>query len=157
MTRAVGATPNQAEPLFSTALRDWRGAAFHEFAERPWALPKVKRLTGLRQAAVERFASACLDCGRPAEAVAMHRVEPLGLALTATAYSRRGTRVQLEASNAVFGSLAVAGILETARTQRIAAIQAAADLNDPTLAASVIGGYDVPGVGARMTQLLPPS
>ena len=49
VTRAVGATPNQAEPLFSTALRDWRGAAFHEFAERPRALPKVKRLTGLRR------------------------------------------------------------------------------------------------------------
>lgn len=117
VTRAVGATPNQAESLLSTALRECRGgAAFHEFTERPWALPAVTRLTGLRQTAVERFASACLDFGRPAEAVAMHRVEPLGLAMTATAYSRRGTRVQLEASNAVLGSLAVTGNLETART-----------------------------------------
>ncbi len=76
VTRAVGATPNQAESLLSTALRECRGAAFHEFTERPWALPAVTRLTGLRQTAVERFASACLDFGRPAEAVAMHRVEP---------------------------------------------------------------------------------
>lgn len=217
VSRAVGATPNQAESLLSTALGEWRGAAFHEFAERPWALPEVKRLTGLRQTAVERFASACLDCGQPAEAVAMleaqveenpwreegwrllamtlyqshrqgdalavlrraraqhanelgldpspalvdlegrmlrrdpglHHVEPLRLAMTATAYSRSGTRVQLEASNAVLGSLAVAGNLETARTQRIAAIQAAADLNDPALAARVIGGYDIPGIWTR--------
>lgn len=208
VARTAGATPHQAESLLSTALREWRGAAFEEFAERPWALTEVRRLTELRQTAVERFASACLGCGRPAEAVAMletqveenpwreagwrllamalyqshrqgdalavlrraraqyanelgldpspalvdleskmlrrdprlHRVEPLGLAKTATAYSNSGTRVQLEASNAVLGSLAVAGNLETVRTQRVAAIQAAAELNDPELAARVIGG-----------------
>ena len=217
VARTAGATPNQAESLLSAALREWRGAAFQEFAERPWALTEVRRLTELRQTAVERFASACLDCGQPAEVIPMleaqveenpwreegwrllamalyqshrqgdalavlrrsraqhanelgldpspalvdleskmlrrdprlHRKEPLGLAMTATAYSRSGTRVQLEASNAVLGSLAVAGNLETARTQRIAAIQAAAELNDPELAARVIGGYDIPGIWTR--------
>ena len=217
VARTAGATPNQADSLLSAALREWRGAVFQEFAERPWALTEVRRLTELRQTAVERFASACLDLGRSAEAIAMleaqveenpwreegwrllamalyqshrqgealavlrraraqhanelgldpspalvdleskmlrrdprlHRKEPLGLAMTATAYSRSGTRVQLEASNAVLGSLAVAGNLETARTQRIAAIQAAAELNDPELDARVIGGYDIPGIWTR--------
>jgi DNA-binding SARP family transcriptional activator len=75
--------------------------------------------------------------------------EPSNLALTATAYSRSGARVQLEASNAVLGSLAVAGDLQTARTQRLAAIQAALTLADPDLSARVIGGYDVPGIWTR--------
>lgn len=71
------------------------------------------------------------------------------LALTATAYSRSSARAQLEASNAVLASLAVAGDLQTARTQRIAAIQAAQELNDPALVARIVGGYDVPGIWTR--------
>ncbi|GAA2854150.1 BTAD domain-containing putative transcriptional regulator [Paenarthrobacter ilicis] len=79
----------------------------------------------------------------------LYRFETPGLAITAAAYSRSGTRVQLEASNAVLGSLAVAGNLQTARTQRLAAIQAAADLGDPELNVRIIGGYDVPGIWTR--------
>ncbi|MDI2037353.1 AfsR/SARP family transcriptional regulator [Paenarthrobacter nitroguajacolicus] len=75
--------------------------------------------------------------------------ESSDLALTATAYSRSGARVQLEAVNAVLGSLAVAGDLQTARTQRLAAIQAARTLDDPQLAARIVGGYDVPGIWTR--------
>ncbi|TVU57823.1 AfsR family transcriptional regulator [Paenarthrobacter nitroguajacolicus] len=71
------------------------------------------------------------------------------LALTATAYSRSGARAQLEASNAVLGSLAVAGDLQTARTQRLEAIRAAQELNDPELVARIVGGYDVPGIWTR--------
>ena len=75
--------------------------------------------------------------------------EPGGLALAATAYSRTGRRAQLEAANAVLGSLAVAGDVQLARTQRLAAIQAAQALDDPDLTARVIGGYDVPGIWTR--------
>ncbi|MBP2268703.1 DNA-binding SARP family transcriptional activator [Pseudarthrobacter sp. PvP004] len=214
---AVGASPEEVDSLLSTALSDWHGAAFEEFAERPWAISEVKRLTELRKTAVEHCAEARLDCGRPADAVSMleahvegnpwreegwrllalalygnrrqgdalaalrrarsqlvnelgldpspglvdlegrilrgdselYRPKTPGLAMTATAYSRGGTRVQLEASNAVLGSLAVAGNLQTVRTQRLAAIQAAADLNDPELTARIIGGYDVPGIWTR--------
>ncbi|GAA3268695.1 hypothetical protein LDO98_17990 [Paenarthrobacter aurescens] len=71
------------------------------------------------------------------------------MAATARAYSRSGTRVQLEASNAVLGSMAVAGNLQTARTERLAAIKAAAELKDPELTARVIGGYDIPGIWTR--------
>ncbi|MFW0774348.1 AfsR/SARP family transcriptional regulator [Paenarthrobacter nitroguajacolicus] len=217
VTRAVGTTPEKAEPKLSAALNEWQGAAFQEFAERPWALPEVRRLTELRQTAVEHCASARLDSGRPADAITMletqveanpwreegwrllalalyqshrqvdalavlrrartqlanelgldpgpalvdlenqilrrdpqlQRPEALTLAPTATAYSRSGTRVQLEASNAVLGSLAVAGNLQTVRTQRLAAIRAAAELNDPDLIARVIGGYDIPGIWTR--------
>lgn len=217
VTRAVGLAPEDASLQLSAALGEWKGAAFQEFAERPWALPEVRRLTKLRQTAVERCASAHLDCGRPADAVIMveaqleenpwneeawrllalalyrshrqvdalavlrrartylandlgldpghalmdlesrilrrdpglHRTDAPGLAMTARAYSQSGTRVQLEASNAVLGSMAVAGNLQTARTQRLAAIKAASELNDPGLTARIIGGYDVPGIWTR--------
>ncbi|MFJ6535118.1 BTAD domain-containing putative transcriptional regulator [Paenarthrobacter sp. NPDC091711] len=75
--------------------------------------------------------------------------EPTGLGLTAAAYSRSGTRAQLEASNAVLGSLAVTGDVKTAQTQRIATIRAAQSVDDAELTARIIGGYDIPGIWTR--------
>ncbi|WP_216660253.1 BTAD domain-containing putative transcriptional regulator [Paenarthrobacter sp. CM16] len=211
------AAPIDAESRLSTALAEWSGNAYQEFADRPWAIPEATRLSGLRQTAVERCAEARLANGRPTDAAAIlethvaanpwreegwrllalalyrsHRQadalaalrrarrqlskelgldpspvlidletqilrrdrqlnRPEGDSLTpiANAYSSSGIRARLEASNAVLGSLAVAGDLQTSRHQRIAAIEAAADLNDPQLAARIIGGYDVPGIWTR--------
>ncbi|MET4542692.1 DNA-binding SARP family transcriptional activator [Arthrobacter bambusae] len=120
MPGAVEAAPDDADSRLSAALAEWHGSPYQEFAGLPWAVPEASRLSALRQTAVERCAAARLADARP-----------------------------IEAANAVLGSLAVAGDLETARQQRLAAIEAAAGLNDPELAARVIGGYDVPGMWTR--------
>ncbi|MEV7605686.1 BTAD domain-containing putative transcriptional regulator [Paenarthrobacter sp. NPDC089322] len=75
--------------------------------------------------------------------------EPSNLAATGTALSHSGTRAQLEASNAVLGSLAVAGDPGTARSHRLTAIRSAQELGDPELLARVVGGYDIPGIWTR--------
>jgi DNA-binding SARP family transcriptional activator len=51
------------------ALRWWRGPAYAEFVEAPWARAERSRLTELRLRAVEGLASARLAAGRAAEAV----------------------------------------------------------------------------------------
>ncbi len=52
------------------ALALWRGSAFAEVADRPWALPEVARLDELRGAARERLVAAVLATGDPRGAVA---------------------------------------------------------------------------------------
>ncbi|MDT8909500.1 BTAD domain-containing putative transcriptional regulator [Amycolatopsis sp. PS_44_ISF1] len=52
------------------ALSWWRGPAYAEFADEPWARPEAARLEELRLVAVERRAAAWLDEGRAAEAAA---------------------------------------------------------------------------------------
>ncbi|MET9224276.1 BTAD domain-containing putative transcriptional regulator [Lentzea sp. NPDC003310] len=52
------------------ALALWRGPAYAEFAEFPWARAEIDRLEELRLVAVERRASAALDLGRSAGVVA---------------------------------------------------------------------------------------
>ncbi|WP_260194788.1 BTAD domain-containing putative transcriptional regulator [Actinophytocola gossypii] len=51
------------------ALDLWRGPAYGEFGDRPWARAEATRLDELRLLALERRAQALLDDGRPAEAV----------------------------------------------------------------------------------------
>ncbi|NHC43682.1 AfsR/SARP family transcriptional regulator [Motilibacter aurantiacus] len=51
------------------ALEDWRGGAYAEFAELPWAHAEAARLEELRLLAVERHAAAALALGRDAAAV----------------------------------------------------------------------------------------
>lgn len=51
------------------ALAWWRGPAYAEFADQPWARGEIARLDELRLLAVERRAAALLDLGRAAEAV----------------------------------------------------------------------------------------
>ncbi|GAB2831849.1 BTAD domain-containing putative transcriptional regulator [Actinocorallia aurea] len=69
--RAVEAVepPARLLPVLDAALELWRGPAYAEFPEAPWALPERTRLTELRLRAVERRAEALLDLGRAAEAV----------------------------------------------------------------------------------------
>ncbi|KAA9158924.1 AAA family ATPase [Amycolatopsis acidicola] len=51
------------------ALAWWRGPAYAEFADEPWARGEISRLDELRLLALERRAQALLDLGRAAEAV----------------------------------------------------------------------------------------
>ncbi|MEV0643943.1 BTAD domain-containing putative transcriptional regulator [Phytomonospora sp. NPDC050363] len=51
------------------ALGWWRGPAYGEVADRPWALAEARRLDELRLLAVERRAEAALALGAAAEAV----------------------------------------------------------------------------------------
>ncbi|MCM0640626.1 AfsR/SARP family transcriptional regulator [Cellulomonas wangsupingiae] len=208
---ARGAAPAVAVPALTGALAQWRGDAYEEFADRPWAHPERVRLAALRADLVERLADALLASGRAPEAVALldphvtahpwreegwrllatalHRADrpaealdvlrrgrrtfadDLGLdpgpALVAleqeilhrrthtwrdgglSALDRRGTRARLEASAAVLTSLAVSGDLTTVRAQRLAAVTAAEQLDDPLLSARVIGGLEAPGVWTR--------
>ncbi len=72
----------------------------------------------------------------------------------AHAYQRTvtpGSRVRLESTVSLLRDLAVTGPqgLQTARTQRLAAITAAQELGDPHLTARVIGAYDVPANWTR--------
>src|SRR5690349_10948174 len=62
---AVTGTPEQIDE----ALTWWRGPAYAEFADQPWARGEIARLDELRLLAVERRAAALLDVGRAAEAV----------------------------------------------------------------------------------------
>jgi DNA-binding SARP family transcriptional activator len=69
--RAVTATlpPENALVRLEEALGWWRGPAYAEFADEPWARAERSRLAELRLHALERRAEASLDLGRAAEAV----------------------------------------------------------------------------------------
>lgn len=54
----------------SAALAAWRGGAFQEYADMPWADLAASRLEELRLAAIERLAEAALSLGRAAQVVA---------------------------------------------------------------------------------------
>jgi DNA-binding SARP family transcriptional activator len=54
----------------SAALGSWRGAAFQEFADLPWADLEASRLDEMRLMATEQLAGAALRLGRAAEVVA---------------------------------------------------------------------------------------
>ncbi|MFW6719087.1 BTAD domain-containing putative transcriptional regulator [Streptomyces sp. MAR4 CNY-716] len=77
----LAADPGRARTETAAALRLWRGEAYAEFADAPWAAAESARLTGLRLTARETRAAAALHLGRPAEAVAeaeaLTRDEPL--------------------------------------------------------------------------------
>uniref|UniRef100_UPI001B8025D0 AfsR/SARP family transcriptional regulator n=1 Tax=Saccharothrix syringae TaxID=103733 RepID=UPI001B8025D0 len=57
------------EALVDEALALWRGPAYAEFADRPWARAEAARLDELRLLALERRAEALLASGRAAAAV----------------------------------------------------------------------------------------
>ncbi|MCG5472092.1 AAA family ATPase [Micromonospora sp. LAH09] len=68
--RAVNAAdPRRARRLLGTGLDLWRGPAYAEFAEEPWAQPEVMRLKELRLAARELLLDVTVRCGDAAEAV----------------------------------------------------------------------------------------
>lgn len=61
--------PAEVLARVDAALALWRGPAYAEFADEPWARGEVARLDELRSLAFERRASALLDLGRAAAAV----------------------------------------------------------------------------------------
>ncbi len=67
---AADLPPAQAVPRLTEALELWRGPAYADLAEAPWARAERSRLTGLRLAAVERRAEAQLALGAAADAAA---------------------------------------------------------------------------------------
>lgn len=54
---------------FDEAVELWRGPAYAEFADEPWARGEIARLDELRLLALERRTSVLLNTGRAAEAV----------------------------------------------------------------------------------------
>lgn len=67
---AVDLPPARAVPRLTEALELWRGPAYADFAEEPWARAERARLAELRLTAVERRAEAQLALGAAADAVA---------------------------------------------------------------------------------------
>jgi DNA-binding SARP family transcriptional activator len=87
-----------ARTLLVDALGLWRGSAFAEFADEPWARGVVTRLEGLRRAATDDLAEALIRLGRVAEAVTLlesqvvlqeYRERPVGLLMRALAMDGR--------------------------------------------------------------------
>ncbi|MEV2253547.1 BTAD domain-containing putative transcriptional regulator [Streptomyces sp. NPDC050147] len=69
VTDAANLPPREALDRLEEALGRWRGPAYAEFAEEPWARAERSRLGELRLHAVERRAEARLGSGRAADAV----------------------------------------------------------------------------------------
>ncbi|WP_433553634.1 BTAD domain-containing putative transcriptional regulator [Micromonospora zamorensis] len=62
--------PAPALATLDGALRLWRGPAYADCANEPWAVAEINRLDELRMLAVERRAEVLLALGRPDEAAA---------------------------------------------------------------------------------------
>ncbi|MCP9211974.1 AfsR/SARP family transcriptional regulator [Streptomyces sp. NEAU-Y11] len=69
LTTAAALPPGDALARLESGLGRWRGPAYAEFADEPWARAERSRLTGLRLHAVERRAEARLALGRAGEVV----------------------------------------------------------------------------------------
>ncbi|NRQ35887.1 AAA family ATPase [Nonomuraea sp. NN258] len=68
--RAEVRASEEALAVLDQALRLWRGAAYEEFLNEPWAFAESTRLDELRLTAVERRAEVLLDLGRPQPLIA---------------------------------------------------------------------------------------
>lgn len=97
VAEAVGRPAREARDLLDEALGRWRGPAYAEFADQPWARGEVTRLAELRLLAVERRAEAALATGQTAESVPTleshvrdHPVREDGWRLLALALYRAG-------------------------------------------------------------------
>ncbi len=66
LRRAGSADPATAQRLLEEALGLWRGPAYADHAEQPWADGEVTRLTGLREVAREQLLDARLAQGESA-------------------------------------------------------------------------------------------
>lgn len=66
---AATAAPGPARDLLTEALGWWRGPAYAEFADEPWARVERARLEELRLTAVERLAQARMALGYAADAI----------------------------------------------------------------------------------------
>ncbi|KOX19009.1 SARP family transcriptional regulator [Saccharothrix sp. NRRL B-16348] len=89
--------PEDAKALLDDVLALWRGPAYAEFADQPWAHGEAARLDEVRLLAVERRAEAALALGAAAESVpdlrahvAAHPLREDGRRLLALALYRTG-------------------------------------------------------------------
>lgn len=94
---AAARAPDAALAALTEALSWWRGPAYADFAEEPWARSERSRLTELRLHAVELQGQVRLDLGQDAQAVAdldahvsEHPWREEGWRLLATALYRSG-------------------------------------------------------------------
>lgn len=69
LRRAATLPPEPALTLLQQALEPWRGPAYADFPEAPWARTERARLAELRLGALEHLARVRLDLGRAAQAV----------------------------------------------------------------------------------------
>ncbi|MFU8874294.1 AfsR/SARP family transcriptional regulator [Micromonospora sp. SL4-19] len=69
VTAAPAAPPHGALERLDRALSWWRGPAYADFEDEPWARGERSRLEQLRLNAIERRAEALLALGRPADVV----------------------------------------------------------------------------------------
>ncbi|MDL4815811.1 AfsR/SARP family transcriptional regulator [Actinomadura opuntiae] len=69
VSAAAELPPDRAQAALDEALGWWRGPAYADFADEPWARAERSRLAELRLHAVERRAQARLDAGLAAETV----------------------------------------------------------------------------------------
>lgn len=76
-----GVDVSHAGDLLRSALDQWHGSPYAEFADEEWAQPEAQRLTELRLVAYELYFEAELALGRSGEAVAelelLHAEHPL--------------------------------------------------------------------------------
>jgi len=81
-TRLAGperdAGPGRTLEVSGEGLDLWRGPAYGEFTDEPWARAEAERLTELRHALTERRAETLLAAGRPADAVPGLRAHAAG-------------------------------------------------------------------------------
>src|SRR5690625_2907359 len=71
LTDAHSAPPARARELLEQAASLWRGPAYGEDADAPFARSAAARLQGLRKDSTEAHAAACIECGDPATAIAL--------------------------------------------------------------------------------------
>ncbi|MFV0132408.1 BTAD domain-containing putative transcriptional regulator [Streptomyces sp. HMX87] len=69
VARAERLPADRAPALLGATLGEWRGPAYAEFSDAPWARGERARLAELRLRAVERRAECLVAAGRPAEAI----------------------------------------------------------------------------------------
>lgn len=67
----AGLSPEASEASLTSAVTEWRGTAFEEFHDRPWARSERARAGELRADAVERLARVRLALGRPADVIGL--------------------------------------------------------------------------------------
>ena len=115
LERARSAEPQRAGELLGRALDLWRGPAYGEYADAPWASAAAEHLARLRRDAVEGHAAALLQTGEPAVAVAglqellaehPFREHAVGLLVTALYHAGRQTEAleRLRAHRVVLGA-----------------------------------------------------
>src|SRR5690625_5166848 len=63
LTDAHSAPPSRARELLEQAASLWRGAAYGEYADAPFARAAAARLEELHKDATEAHAAACIECG----------------------------------------------------------------------------------------------